>query len=75
VKFLLWALFIVLLVWMMRSKRQAGSEKAASTRTADGTETMRRCEQCGTYVPESEAVLDASGKVFCSEDHRLRHAG
>ena len=73
-KFLLWALFIVLLIWMMRSKKPATSGSSASPRKANGAETMCQCEHCGTYVPESEAVKTASGKVFCSEEHRLRHA-
>jgi uncharacterized protein len=73
VKFLLWALFIVLLIWMMRSKKPA-TGPSATARTAGGVEAMRQCEHCGTYIPESEAVMTASGKVFCSEEHRLRHA-
>jgi uncharacterized protein len=73
VKFLLWALFIVLLIWMMRSKKPA-TGPSATARATGGVEAMRQCEHCGTYIPESEAVITASGKVFCSEEHRLRHA-
>lgn len=76
-KFLLWALFIVLLIWLMRGKRPAAkgtSGTSASARPANGAEAMRQCVHCGTYVPESEAVITAAGKVFCSEEHRLRHA-
>lgn len=72
-KFLLWGLFIVLLIWMMRSKKPAAKGKPAPARS-NGTEAMQQCVHCCTYVPESEAVVAASGLVFCSEEHRLRHA-
>lgn len=72
-KFLLWALFIVLLIWMMRDRKPVANGTSASARS-NGAETMRQCAHCGTYIPESEAVVTASGKVFCSEEHRLRHA-
>jgi uncharacterized protein len=34
---------------------------------------MVRCEQCGLYVPENEAVKDDDGLTFCSEAHRRQH--
>jgi uncharacterized protein len=77
VKFLFWALFIVLLIWLMRGKKhvaKGSSGTNASARPANGAEAMRQCAHCGMYVPESEAVVTAAGKVFCSEEHRLRHA-
>lgn len=36
-------------------------------------ETMIQCEQCGTYVPASEAVSGPASQVFCSDDHRQRY--
>jgi uncharacterized protein len=72
-KLLLWALFILLLIWLMRGRKQTVNAPAAARR-AEGIEAMAQCAHCGVYVPESEAVLSASRQVFCSEEHRLRHA-
>jgi uncharacterized protein len=30
---------------------------------------MLRCQRCGTYVPESEAIT-SRGKTYCCEAHR-----
>ena len=37
-------------------------------------EAMVQCVQCGTHVPESEALVDSAGAYFCCEQHRRQHA-
>lgn len=32
---------------------------------------MVACAHCGVHLPQPEAVLDAAGRPFCSEAHRL----
>lgn len=32
-------------------------------------QAMKRCSQCGVYLPESEA-LEKDGRHFCCADHR-----
>lgn len=32
---------------------------------------MRACARCGVHVPGEEALLDAHGRPFCSEAHRI----
>lgn len=77
-KFALWAVFIILLIWLLRGKKAVPgkSAQAAQARPAktDGVESMVRCAHCGVYVPASESVVTQAGIVFCSEEHRLRHA-
>lgn len=74
-KFLLWGLFIAMLIWLMRGKKPAVKASPRNEQVAaNGAETMRPCLHCGVFVPESEAVIAASGAVYCSEEHRLHHA-
>jgi uncharacterized protein len=49
---------------------QARQNKAAAP---NETQTIVRCQHCGTYFPASEVISDNSGKVFCSEDHRREY--
>ena len=37
-----------------------------------GRELMLRCEQCGTWVPDSEALM-VGEHAFCSPAHRDQH--
>jgi uncharacterized protein len=74
-RYLLIALLVVaVLFWLSRLRTRRSRGSAPSARMADG-EAMRQCAHCGAHFPESEAVFGASGQVFCSEVHRLRHAG
>jgi uncharacterized protein len=77
VKLLLWSfVLLVIVVWLFRSKKIAGGTRAPSD-SADNKspiEQIVQCAHCGMHVPASEAVHSAAGAVFCSHEHRLRHA-
>jgi len=64
-KFILLALFVVAVVWLLRGARRSGkpSEKA------DEPTVMVVCEHCGVHLPRGEALTGPDG-VFCSEAHR-----
>lgn len=32
---------------------------------------MLACVHCGVHLPQSEALIDAAGRPYCSEAHRL----
>lgn len=76
-KYLLLALLVVAVIWLIKNKAKASAAQPTSRpergREADGEE-MLRCAQCGTYTPASDAIVLPSGKAFCSEEHRVRHA-
>jgi uncharacterized protein len=85
-KFLLWAVIIVLVVmWIMREKKTGGTVHDARQGTGAGAgkgrealpepQPMIQCAECGLHLPASEALAGPRGTVFCSEEHRLRHAG
>lgn len=74
-KFLLWIAIGFAVIWVLRNKKSQVKSGAAKPRETvrgkpDATEPMVRCAQCGIYLPESEALHNASGDVFCCEEHR-----
>jgi uncharacterized protein len=79
-KLLLWTIIAVLVVmWLMRSKKEAPQKGTSTGPTGRRShrqeiEPMVKCAECGVYIPASEALPGPSDKVFCSDEHRLRHA-
>ena len=69
-KYLLLVLAIVALVWLIRGARRHGVPPAKSPRDA-GVQPMVACQHCGVHLPKSDALMDAGGRPFCSEAHRL----
>ena len=72
------AAIIVYLVRGFFGRQQADcsspSSTASSASSASRTsEPMRQCTHCGAYFPASEAVEQAPGQLFCSEEHRRLH--
>jgi uncharacterized protein len=75
-KVLLWAAIgFVVVMWLLRGKDRTTGVAGARARKNPALEgeTMHKCAHCGVYVPASDTVRSASGTVYCSEDHRLRH--
>jgi uncharacterized protein len=47
-----------------------GSPSAAGRQRAEPA-TMLACAHCGVHLPQPEALIDAGGRPYCSEAHRL----
>jgi hypothetical protein len=79
-KFLVWALLIMVVVWAWRSQASRLKNKPgrkSSHRTRASTEQMVCCAHCQIYIPISEAIKDthnASEQYFCSQEHAQLHA-
>lgn len=83
-KLLIWVLIIALIViWLIRKKGAAikgdvqGTQDRQDRQDSDQrkqVEPIVRCTHCGVHVPASEALGSPTGAVFCSEEHRLKHA-
>lgn len=73
-KFLLVLAVIVVAIWVWRNNRQAESHanRPAKARPAALPMAMVACLQCGTHLPESEAVRGPRGSYCCAE-HRQQH--
>ena len=74
-KLLLWAALIACVIWILRKKAAVRSNAAVhQPRQAVSTvEAMFTCAHCGVHFPSSEAAVDASGAVFCGDEHRRLH--
>lgn len=71
-KFLVLGVVLALVMfWLLRPKPQRPSQPRPP---AGASEPMLQCAECGTHFPASEAVAAPTGLVFCSQEHRLRHA-
>ncbi len=70
-KFLLFLLAIVALLWLLKGSRRRVEPPAASRPNAPAQppQSMVSCAQCGVHLPQGEA-LPGRGGVFCSEPHR-----
>ena len=54
---------------LVKTFSQSGKGPAQKNRKAAGT-AMLRCDHCGTYVPEPEALRTATHN-YCCEAHKL----
>jgi uncharacterized protein len=85
-KYLIWLVIAVaVVVWFQRAKKSMAAG-AASSPDREGArrnpfarkrnepqqqiEAMVQCAHCGIHFPASESLSNASGTVFCSEEHR-----
>ncbi|MEN9455031.1 MAG: Prokaryotic metallothionein [Pseudomonadota bacterium] len=68
-RFILFAALAVA-AWLLVKKLLAAaqSDDEAQPKPAD-VQAMKRCAQCGVYLPEADA-LEKDGRHFCCADHR-----
>ncbi len=61
--------------WMGR-RRPPGAPPAAKPPTKKAADqapqSMIACAHCGVHLPQSDALMDAAGKPYCTEAHRLQ---
>lgn len=74
---LLLGLLVLALFWALGRRRDGdGSAKAAPgpVGAPPAPAPMVACAHCGLHLAQAEALQDAEGRWFCSEDHRARGA-
>jgi uncharacterized protein len=69
-KFLVVVLVIVVVLWLMSSRRGTLRSKRSAPKPAL-PEAMVACAHCGVHLPRSEAVEGSDGRWFCGSAHRL----
>lgn len=57
-------------IWWIRQQRRSTSTQPKKSEP----HIMVACADCGTHIPESDAIHGAHG-VYCSQAHRNRHEG
>lgn len=76
-KYVLVLLVVLVVAWMLLRRREppppAKKEgpRPDAERKPGAAQPMLACAHCGMHVPQGEVQLDASGRPFCSEAHRL----
>ena len=78
-KYLIWLLIgFAVVTWFSRLKSRV-SNNMRNGRDGQGRkqepaiESMQQCVHCGTYIPSSESMVDAGGKIYCSKEHLALH--
>ena len=60
---------IAALIWF-RLKAGGGAAKPAKRGPPAQPVQMVACAQCGVHLPTTEALIDATGRRFCTASHR-----
>jgi uncharacterized protein len=69
-KFVILAVAIVLLLWLVFGRRGRRGAAAPRRPPAGGAEGMVACAHCGVHLPRSEA-LEGGVRLYCSDAHRI----
>jgi uncharacterized protein len=76
-KYLLVLLVVLVGAWLLLGRRRgdqappAGPAAKAGKAGKNKPQEMLACAHCGVHLPQLEALMDAGGRPFCSEAHRL----
>ena len=77
-KYLLVLLVVLVAAWMLLRRRdppkgapRQGRPAGSKAEPPAQTQPMLACAHCGLHLPQAEAQMDAAGRPFCSEAHRL----
>ncbi|MCB2016995.1 MAG: hypothetical protein KDF54_05730 [Hydrogenophaga sp.] len=75
-KYLLVLAVLLLAFWNWRNNRQDAQQSENSRAPRKGSPNtpvvMIACAQCGTHLPEHEAVEGVRGR-YCCQEHRRQH--
>lgn len=77
-KYLLVLAVVVVAFYIWRNNRLADRGDAAPPNPSRRPATpaiMVACRQCGTHLPQSEAVQGRDGSCYCSAEHRQLQEG
>ncbi len=75
-KYLVLLLIVLAGIWWIRQQRKPDHRTKGDSQhnTPNGPQTMVPCANCGTHVPEGDAIQGRHG-VYCSEPHRQHQEG
>ena len=75
-KYLVLLVVLVVAYMLWRNARLARREEQArrpppAAPAPGGPQDMIRCPVCSVHLPRADAVADARGALYCSQEHRL----
>lgn len=69
-------LALAYMVWREGRVREAGDRQPEPRRTPPAPPAlpleMVRCPVCSVHLPKGEAFAGASGRLYCTHEHRVR---
>lgn len=71
-KLLLLLAVVGIAFWLLRSRQRVPGPKKPPARPAQGDAAatpMLACAHCGVHLPQTDAVIDAAGRAYCSAAH------
>jgi uncharacterized protein len=73
VKYLLVLLVVVVGLWLLLRGRGDAPRPPDGRRRGKppAAEQVVACVHCGLHLPRADAVVDAAGRPYCSDAHRL----
>lgn len=60
---------VAFFIWRGNRRERMRAPPPATPRPLDEPQSMTRCDQCGTHLPDTEAVPGRQGS-YCSAAHR-----
>jgi len=70
VRFLILALVVGLLLWLLLGRSHKRKARSGETHRTEQPTAFAVCAHCGVHLPMNDAVLDGQ-TAFCSDAHRL----
>lgn len=71
-KYLLVVAVVGFVLWVMFGRERVASTRASpAPKKKAGPVSMIACAHCGVHLPQTEAVVDAAGRLYCGDAHRL----
>lgn len=72
-KYLLLLLVVGVGLYLMLGRRRSGGDAGTSSPgpKSKAAAPMVACAHCGVHLPREDALLDAGGRTFCGEAHRI----
>ena len=76
-KLLLMIAVLALAGWLWIGRRRPpgsmpGAKPTAKPAARAAPQAMLVCTHCGVHLPQADALMDAAGKPYCSDGHRLQ---
>jgi uncharacterized protein len=76
-KLLLMVAVLAVAAWFWLGRRRPPgappAPRAPARKAADqAPQSMLACAHCGVHLPQADALMDAAGKPYCTEAHRLQ---
>ncbi len=68
------AVVVGLALWLLKGRRTGsppGSQSEASRKDRAEPAPMVACAHCGVHLPRPDASVDAEGRTYCGDAHRV----